>query len=723
MSPTPLFFRLIAPLLLGLLPDAAIAEPQPGADILLRRIDGENAVGEHFALAPRSAGTWTGFFYLADEGRLVAASCAGSTCSGGNAIGNSANDRGRHVSAATRSALSNRPFAAYYDADAGDLLAVDCLSAECTFSIERVLDSVGDVGLDTAVVIDPASGFPLVSYYDAGNGDLKLHRCSSAACDTGAAVVVDASGDRGRRSSMAFAGATLWIGYEDSSTGTLRLASASAPYASFSVVDLGAGAELSLTSTAGGLLELVWRNTADDSLSRVRCADALCLAATQSTLAGAGRGHRPSAFRMPGGDLLVAHHEPATSRLHGTLCVADDCVAIAFDDATGGPGRLVAGATSTGLPIVHYADPGAAQVRLSRCTSVACTAVSERLAYDGVPAGNVRLAMRPDGVPVLAYIRERRPWLALCADPQCASISRRVLPGLNSDTRPALAIRPDGRAFSHFSSVGGSQAFDCSDASCSDGELREVSGNGNSTSEVMELALRADGRPVLLYTRSNLNDVYLFVCADIGCGSGSSRLVADEPSDGSTWIATFAVAVGQGNRPVAMYSRNAASGGGLQFVRCDDSECASITARSVGTASNLFATPLAIRSDGRPVFIESNFSSHTLAVCGDADCSTVARHPLPGSGVVTTLRLMGGDWPVFESTSGGSASVTQCADPLCEASETRVVMTDSEPGVSYRGSLGLGSGGDAFVALEEGAQGDIVLMVPVVVEVFRNGFE
>lgn len=727
MYPPPTY-RLPAALLFAALAcsTSLLAQPQPGDDYRLRRIDGDNLVGEHFALSPRSAGSWTGFFYLADEGRLVASSCAGATCSGSTSVSNPARDRGRHVSAAARPALSNRPLAAYYDAGGGDLVLADCQSTECSFAIERVLDSVGDVGQDTAIVVDPATGFALISYYDAGNGDLKLYRCSSAACDAGSAVVVDATGDRGRRSSLAFAGSTLWIAYEDSSSGSLRLASAGAPYASFARLDLGPGSEPALTASGSGLLDLVWRLPADDRLERLRCLDSLCLGSVQSTLAGAGRGHRPSAYRLPTGGLLVAHHEPGNGRLHGTLCTDDACgspQAIVFDDSSGGNGKLFASATSSGLPIVHYADSAAAEVRLSRCTSAACSAVSERLAFDGVAAGNVRLAMRPGGLPALAYIRQRQPWLALCDDPQCASLSRRVLPGANSDARPALAVRADDRAFSHFSSVGGSQAYDCGDPACSSGELREVSGSGNSTSDVMELALRADGRPVLLYTTSNLNDVHLFVCADAGCSSGSSRLIADEAADGSTWLGTFAVAVGANDRPLAMYSRNATSGAGLRFVRCDDSACSSATARTVGPATNLFATPLAIRSDGRPVFIESNFSSHTLAVCSDADCSTVERHPLPGSGIVRTLHLLPGNWPVFESTSGGTASVTACADPLCAASDTRVVMTDLQSGASYQGSLGLGTGGEAFVALEDSAQGDVLLAVPVPPEVFRDGFE
>ena len=43
--------------------------------------------------------------------------------------------------------------------------------------IERTLESSGNVGQDTSVVIDPATGFGLIGYYDVDNGDMRLPLC------------------------------------------------------------------------------------------------------------------------------------------------------------------------------------------------------------------------------------------------------------------------------------------------------------------------------------------------------------------------------------------------------------------------------------------------------------------------------------------------------------------------------------------------------------------
>ncbi len=46
---------------------AALAQPVPGDGYRLQAIDGDNDLGEHFALTPRPS-SFNGFFYLADQG-------------------------------------------------------------------------------------------------------------------------------------------------------------------------------------------------------------------------------------------------------------------------------------------------------------------------------------------------------------------------------------------------------------------------------------------------------------------------------------------------------------------------------------------------------------------------------------------------------------------------------------------------------------------------------
>lgn len=699
------------------------AQPVAGAGYALRPIDGDHEVGAHFAMADRPGGT-TGFFYLADQGSLIASSCSGLTCNQAYSLSNPATDRGRYVSAATRSALSNRPIAAYYDASNGDLMAFDCLSTECLFGIERTLESVGDIGQDTATVVDPATGFPLIAYYDVGNADLRLYRCASAACDSGSSILVSGTNDRGHNVSMAFAGSTLWMAFEDRSSGELILARGSAPYNSFAVLSQANGAEPSLSADASGFLDMVWRETVGNTLQRLQCLNAICSSANQITLAAGGRGHRPSSTRLPNGNLLVSHFEPGAGNLRGTLCNDLACTApqaLVFDSGAGIAGKSSMRTTTGGLPLVYFHNAARNDVDAAQCSNASCASILKRTALNGLPVTGARLALRADGRAVVAYIRQRQPWIAQCSDVLCNGLSRITIPGFNSDTRPAIAVRPDGRPVIYYASVGGSELYDCADVNCSSGNPRTVSGSGNSTSDVIEMALRADGRPVLLYAVSNANDVFVFDCADVNCSSGNARPLVDEPTGNGTFLTSYAIVIGPGDRPIVMYTRFSNSGNELRHVRCNDSACLAATAISVGANINFYATPLAMRSDARAAFLET--ASNQYAVCDNADCSGVARFPTSTTGIIRTLAMRSGDRPIWEAGSTGVGYLNACDDATCSSQQQTIVVTDSNPQSSYLGSLALNAGGSALVGYEEQSLGDVLLAVPLPDLVFDNGFE
>jgi len=75
------------------------------------------------------------------------------------------------------------PVISYYDYTNGDLKVAKCGDASCTpGSVTlRTLDSSGDVGQLTSITIG-ADGFPVISYYDATNGNLKVAKCANPYC-------------------------------------------------------------------------------------------------------------------------------------------------------------------------------------------------------------------------------------------------------------------------------------------------------------------------------------------------------------------------------------------------------------------------------------------------------------------------------------------------------------------------------------------------------------
>jgi hypothetical protein len=725
--------------LVGLLalPGAVLAQSQPGPGYAVRLLDGQDDFGEHFATTRFSTGDqWTGFHYVANEQALFAGSC-GDGCAPESRLTSGA-DRGRFVSVARRSALQERPFAAYYNASTGDLEAMDCLFSSCNVGTIRVLDTVNDVGAGTATAIDPATGFPHVAYYDATNGDLRLYRCTSATCDTGSSVIVDGVGDRGRNPSIAFVNNLLWIAYDDSASGEVRLARGVTPFsgASFSTFSLAAGSDAAITIDGSNFVDLVFRGATGDTLERWRCNDGNCSAATQSTLAGAGRGFAPSATRLPNGNLLASHHQPSAGAILATVCNDATCSAPQQLTLEAGPGfgpTSVAQAYGNGRPLIHYRNATHTDVRSTQCTTAACTTLLRRDA-NGIPAFSANVAARADGRAVAVWTKERRTRIGICADALCASVAYRATGSANSDaSRPSIAVRPDGRPFAYYSNVGGSAAWDCADADCSSGTQREVSGSGNNTSNVTELALRADGRPVMLFYNASTNDVSLFSCADVNCTSGQQRLLANEPDSNvqSTSLSSFALAIGGDGRPAATWalSNQPTPGnfaGALRFARCNDAECTSATVRSLGT-DQTFNNAIAVRSDNRPLLIENAFNGvRSLVTCDDATCSGAARVTLSNPFDITNqLFLRPGDVPAYNSATTGSGGWWRCSDGACGASERNVIITDTTTNQrAHILRIAFGGADPRPVAASwEQQLNDVWLAVPLSETIFASGFE
>ena len=69
----------------------------------------------------------------------------------------------------------------YYDAGNYDLKVAHCADVTCSSATPVTLDSGGDVGWYTSVTIG-ADGLGLISYSDYTNGDLKVAHCANAFC-------------------------------------------------------------------------------------------------------------------------------------------------------------------------------------------------------------------------------------------------------------------------------------------------------------------------------------------------------------------------------------------------------------------------------------------------------------------------------------------------------------------------------------------------------------
>ena len=138
----------------------------------------------------------------------------------------SAGDVGSYSSIATTSlAIARRPVISYYDATGGDLKLVLCGNEACSSgnSILRII-SFGNHGKYTSIAIG-VYGNPIISYYDDTNDDLLVMHCTNQSCSNREITLVESSGQTGQYTSIGIGKDGLpVIAYRRITSGALKLA-------------------------------------------------------------------------------------------------------------------------------------------------------------------------------------------------------------------------------------------------------------------------------------------------------------------------------------------------------------------------------------------------------------------------------------------------------------------------------------------------------------------
>ncbi len=186
---------------------------------------------------------------------------------------------------------SGNPVVSYHDFGNLDLKLVHCNDPDCSGDDESIVtvDSVGSVGPFTSLALDP-SGDPVASYYDATNHDLKLVHCDDPDCsgDDESVVAVDSAGDVGSYTSLDLdAVGNPVVSYFDATAGDLKVVHcndadcAGADEPIFAVDGAGdVGPDTSLQLDRNGRLVVSYRDFSHDDLKLAHCDNTLCSPAT-----------------------------------------------------------------------------------------------------------------------------------------------------------------------------------------------------------------------------------------------------------------------------------------------------------------------------------------------------------------------------------------------------------------------------------------------------------
>jgi LPXTG-site transpeptidase (sortase) family protein len=166
-------------------------------------------------------------YYNANADSVMLAHCVDALCAGAANIHTV--DNSSHVGfdgISLELDASGFPVLSYYDVTNTRLKLAHCTDVDCANPPTiNVVDDSANVGQYSSLELD--GSLPVISYYDDTNGDLKVAFCSDPNCAAADIQVVDSSGDVGVDTSLVVGSA--YISYHDASNQDLKFAFVPSP--------------------------------------------------------------------------------------------------------------------------------------------------------------------------------------------------------------------------------------------------------------------------------------------------------------------------------------------------------------------------------------------------------------------------------------------------------------------------------------------------------------
>jgi VCBS repeat-containing protein len=387
-------------------------------------------------------------YYGNFTGDLKLAHCNDPDCAGGDesvVAVDTAGDVGRHTSLALDGA--GNPVLTYLDSSNRDLKLAHCNDPNCLggdeFFVTLDADVPGqpeDVPGDPSLALD-GNGNPVVSYYSATNGDLRLVRCRDVNCVDGTNVPVDVAGDTGHYTSVAVDGiGNPVVSYFDASNSSLKLAHCNdtnclggdeSSVTVDTVARVGEYTSLALDGAGNPVISYLDRTNGD--LRLAHCNDRNCGGGDDSVVAvdtAGAVGFDTSLALDRAGNPVISYYHGTNGDLKLAHCNDPDCAggdeSVVAVDTAGDVGRQTSLALDgAGNPVISYLDGTNLDLKLAHCNDPDCGGGDESVvAVDtaGAVGFDTSLALDGAGNPVISYYDDSNFDLKLahCGTTTCA---------------------------------------------------------------------------------------------------------------------------------------------------------------------------------------------------------------------------------------------------------------------------------------------------------------
>jgi hypothetical protein len=320
--------------------------------------------------------------------------------------------------------VDGRPIISYYDNLNSDLKVIACGNAACDSSNNTIttIDSTGDVGLYSSIAIG-SDGFPVISYYDSTNGDLKIAKCGNATCSSGNTLTSVATTDTvGFYSSITigtdgfpvisyygWVGANFYLKIAKCGNATCSSGNTLTDIENEGTLNV-TGTRSSIAIGIDGLPVVAYYDPLHAFPSFLKCGNTACSAGNMTMAIDTAGGQYASLTIGLDGLPIISHYNDVAQDLKIVKCGAIDCNsgnnAVTLD-STGSVGAFTAiTMPANGNPIISYYDSTNAKLKILICGNSNCTA-GNTTAFPDTSVSNTgshtSIAIGAHGLPIISY--------------------------------------------------------------------------------------------------------------------------------------------------------------------------------------------------------------------------------------------------------------------------------------------------------------------------------